>query len=323
MSEQAEALASGGLVDLASFLSDTPDTAPIDDEEAQSADESTGDADTDEPANSEQTDEDADDSQEDDAEEEAAPATKITFKVKGDDGTEETVEATPEELASSYMRQKDYTKKTQALAERETEAVKLLTDKHTEIRNHYLSQAELSRAAVAQMAGIKTESEMAQLANSDPAAWVAEQQRQRQIGSFLSQLDQQITGEKQRAEQEKAQSLTQQNKAQFEKTWAELQRVGIDKPRLAKIYGDVTKAYGYSDQELATVLDHRAVQIMADAVAYRALQAQKPAVTKKVTDAPRMPNRQAQPAQERRDKAINDRFKGGRAKLNDLAAFLR
>ncbi len=324
MDGQAEsATESGGLNDLASFLSDTSETTPIDEEDAQNAEELTGEADTDETANSEQTDEEADDSQEEDAEKEAAPATKITFKVKGDDGTEETVEATPEELASSYMRQKDYTKKTQALAEREDQAVKFLSQKHEEIRNQYLSQAELSRAAVAQMAGIKSESEMAQLAHSDPAAWVSEQQRQQQIGNFLSQLDQQINGEKQRSDAEKAQSIQQQNKAQFEKTWAELQRVGIDKPKLAKIYGDVTQAYGYSDQELATVMDHRAVQIMADAVAYRSLKAQKADVTKKVTEAPRMPNRQAQPAQERREKAISDRFKGGRAKLNDLAAFLR
>lgn len=326
MSGQAESTApsDGGLADLASFLADTPDEESNEQaEEAQTAEPETLDSeDTSEEATSEQDDEQADDSQEPEAEEEPAPATKITFKVKGDDGTEETIEATPEELASSYMRQKDYTRKTQALAERETEAVKFLTQKHEEVRSQYLSQAELSRAAIVQMAGIKSQEEMAVLAQSDPAAWVAENQRQQQIGNYLSQLDQQINGEKQRAAQEAQAREQQMRKSMFEKSWQELSKDGIDKPKLQKIYGDVSKNYGFSDEELGNVYDHRLVRMMKDAAAYRELQAQKSVVTKKVQDAPRMPSRQNAPAQERKDQALNQKFKSGRAKLNDLAAYL-
>lgn len=199
MDGQATAPESGGLADLASFLSESPETDSIDEEnEAETVDESTGEADTEEAANDEQDiDPDAPDEGED--ADEPAPVEKITFKVKGEDGKEETIEASTEDLAKSYMRQQDYTKKTQALAERESEAVKFLTQKHEEIRSQYLSQAELSRAAIVQMAGIKTEDEMANLANSDPAAWVAENQRQRQINSYLNGLNQRIEGEKQQA----------------------------------------------------------------------------------------------------------------------------
>jgi hypothetical protein len=65
------------------------------------------------------------------------------------------------------------------------------------------------------------------------------------------------------------------------------------------------------------------VQVMRDAVAYRALKAQKADVTKKVQAAPRLPTRQAQPANERRDRELDAKFKSGKAKLNDLAAYLR
>jgi hypothetical protein len=325
VSEQAETAleSSNGLADLVSFL-DTPEEESNDENETNTAEESTGEeADTEEEANSEQTDEEADDSQEPDAEEETASAKKITFKVKAEDGTEETVEATPEELASSYMRQKDYTKKTQALAARESEAVQLLASKHEEMRSQYLSQAELTRAAIVNMAGIKSEQEMAQLANSDPASWVAENQRQQSVINYLNQLDQQIKGEKKQAAQQQEQATQAQRAKMFEQSWAELSKDGIDKPKLQKIYVDVSKSYGFTDEELGSVLDHRMVKVMKDAVTYRALKDQKPEVIKKVAEAPKMPSRQNAPANERRDRELESRFKNGRAKLNDLAAFLR
>ena len=324
MTGQAEsAPETGGLDDLASFLSESPETDSIDEEnEAETVDESTGEADTEEFTNDEQDiDPDAPDEGED--ADEPAPVEKITFKVKGEDGKEETVEATTEDIAKSYMRQQDYTKKTQALAERESEAVKFLTQKHEEIRSQYLSQAELSRAAIVQMAGIKTEDEMANLANSDPAAWVAESSRQRQINSYLNGLNQRIEGEKQQAKAQADQRAQQQIKQQFDTAWQELSKDGIDKPKLQKIYSDVSSKYGFSNEELANVYDHRLVRALRDAAAYQALKAQKPAVMQKAQNAPRMPSKQAAPAQVRRDQAIEQKFKSGRAKLNDLAAFLR
>lgn len=324
MDGQAEsAPESGGLSDLASFLADTPDAESNEqEEEANTVDESTGEeADTDEPTNSEQ--EEADDEPQGDDEEEPAPVEKITVKVKGEDGKDETLELTPEDIAASYMRQKDYTKKTTALAERESEAVKFLTQKHEEVRSHYLQQAELSRAAITQMARIKTDDEMAQLASSDPAAWVEENQRQKQISNYLNGLNQQIEGEKESAKAQAEQRNSQARKAAYETAWSELSKDGIDKPKLQKIYADVSKTYGFSQEELGALYDHRLVRAFKDAAAYQALKAQKPAVMQKAQAAPRMPTRQQAPAQERIDKALDNKFKSGRAKLNDLAAFLR
>lgn len=320
-SEQAEssALESNDLAGLASFL-DQPDEQESEEEIEALADESTDEeVDTETEANDEQdVDPDAPDAEEDDP----APVEKITIKVKGEDGKDETLELTPEDIAASYLRQKDYTKKTQALAEREDQAVKFFTQKHDEIRNQYLTQAEVARAAVSQMAGLKTEAEMAQLANSDPAAWVAENQRQRQVMAFLNQLDSQIQGEKQAAQVEASQRELQTKQKMYENAWNELSKDGIDKPKLQKIYTEASKSYGFTDEELGGVYDPRMVRVLRDAAAYRNLQAQKSVVTKKVQEAPRMPNRQASPAQDRREKALEQKFKSGRAKLNDLAAFL-
>ena len=324
MSGQADtAPESGGLADLASFLADTPETESNEqDEEQTTADEATSDeADTVEAATDEQ--DEADDEPQGDDADEPAPVEKITVKVKGENGEDETLELTPDDIAASYLRQRDYTRKTQELAKRENEAVEFLTKKHEEIRSQYLSQAELTRAAIVQMAGIKSEDEMAALATTDPSAWVAESQRQRQIGNYLNQLSQQIDGEKQQAKAQEEQRTQQQRQKQFSEAWDVLSKDGIDKEKLSKIYGGATEKYGFSSEELATVYDHRMVRVLKDAVAYQALKAQKPAVMQKAQNAPRMPSRQAAPAQERIDKALDNKFKSGRAKLNDLAAYLR
>ena len=326
MDEQASALASdGGLAGLADFLNEQPETDSVDEQDdEQTADDSTGDADTEAEANNEQEDDESDEPHEgeEDDDEPAPVAKKLTFKVKGEDGKDETLELTPEEIGSSYLRQRDYTRKTQELAQRETQAVQFLTTKHDEIRNQYLSQAEVARAAVAQIAGVRTESELADLAHTDPAAWVAETQRQRQLSAYLNQLDQQINGEKQRAGQERDQRQKQSLQSMYQTAWGELAKDGIDKPKLEKIYGSVQKTYGFSPEELGNVYDHRLVKLMKDATAYQALKAQKPEVTKRVQAAQPMPSKQNAPAKQL-DKSMENKFRTGRAKLNDLAAYLR
>jgi hypothetical protein len=310
---------SGSLGDLADFLSDTPEEESTDENVSEQSDESTAEGDTE----TEENDDSEAESEEEDAE--AAPvAQKVTIKVKGDDGQEETLELTPDEIASGYMRQKAFTQKTQALAERETQAVEFLKSKHDEIRSQYMQQVETARLAVAQMAGIKTEAQLAELAQQDPAAWVAEVQRQKQIGAFLQGLDQQLAGERQRMEQDAQQRQQMTIKQQFERTWQELSKEKIDKPALAKIYEGVNKTYGFTPEELANVYDHRLVKLFRDATAYQQLKAAKPEVTKKVTEAPKLPAKQAPSASEvRQRKALDQRFSSGRAKLNDLAAYLR
>lgn len=308
------------LDDLASML-DTPEGESDEAVEAVDAEETTADeGDTVDEANDEQ-DEESDGDEPDD--EEPAPVEKLTIKVKGEDGQEETLEVTPEEVAASYLRQKDYTKKTQALAQREQEAVQFFTSKHDEIRQNYLQKAEVQRAAIVGMAGLKSDAEMAELANSDPAAWVAENQRQTAIRNYLGQLDSQIQGEKQEQALQQQQRQEHQKRQAFQTAWTELQKDGIDKPKLAKIYENVNKLYGFSAEELGNVYDHRLVRALRDAAAYRELQAQKGQVTKKVAQAPKMPSRQhTSPAQTKRAQELDSRFRNGRAKLSDLAAIL-
>lgn len=321
MDGHATAPAPGGLEDLASFLSDTPETESTDEELAH--DDAPPEEDTDADSDAQpDADDEADDADEEAEEAEPTPERKIKVTLKGDDGTETEQEVSEDELVKGYHRQSDYTRKMQALTEREDQAVQFLKTKHNEVAKQYTEKAELTLRAVAQMAGLRSESDMAQLAHDDPAAWVQENQRQQSISRYLQNLSQELQGERQRMTQEQEQANAQAIEKQARKTWEVLASEKIDKPKLAAIYQDVNKQYGFSNEELSNVYDHRLVQMMRDATAYRALKAKAPEVTRKVNAAPPLPSRQATPAAERKQHAIEARFKGGRAKLSDLAAYL-
>lgn len=312
------------LSDLASFLGDTPDAeSPDEDMEHDESDDSTAEGDTEDEESDGQEESEDDESDDEEAEDTPAPERKLKVTVKGDDGTDQEIEVDEAEVVKGYQRQADYTRKTQELAQREHQAVEILKAKHDEFAQDYLSKAEASRAAIVQLAGLKSEEEMALLAQSDPAAWVAENQRRQSIAAVVGHLDQQIMAERQAIEQRQAEAIQQARTEMFQKSWAELQKDGIDREKLAKAYSDVSKAYGFSGDELAQVLDHRQVRVMLDALAYRQLKEQKAVVQKKVDAAPKLPQKATPTVKDRKTQQLEGRFKGGRAKLNDLASYLR
>ena len=302
---------------LADFLVDNPEADETEEltQTAEESDEDNSDSDNTDDASG---DEDGDEADSEDAKDQAS-GLKFKVPVKGEDGTESTVEVGQKELIAGYQRHSDYTRKTMELANREREAFTVVTGEIEKSRSHYMEQAQMAHAAMRQLAGLRSPQEMAQLAQDDPAAWVQEQQRTAAIQGVLQQLERGVSQERHMTAQQAGQAQAQR----YQQTWAELGKDGIDKPKLSAIFQTMTKRYGVSPDQLAGVDNPAVVRIMRDAAAYAALQDKKAVVTKKVTEAPKLPNqRQSVPKNEQRTKAINQRFGSGRAKLGDLAAYL-
>lgn len=325
MSGHAEsAPESGGLADLASFLADTPETDPIEEEEAP-AEDSPEASDTETEANDQPEESEGEEPTEEEDLEAPTPDRKIKVPVTDDEGkpTGETQEVTEEELIKGHLRQAVLTKKTQALAERENQSFNLLAQKHDEITNHYAEKLEVALSATSRLLEMRSPAEMAQLAHADPAAWVAESQRQKQINELIGSLENEIKSEKALAKQRAEQAKAAEDEQIRQRSWAALEKANIDKPKLLNIYERVMKTYGYGPQHMQGINDSTLVFVLQDALAYRELKAKAPEVTKKAQDAPRLPSKQATAAQDRQRKELDNRFKSGRAKLNDLAAYLR
>lgn len=296
--------------DLAEFLVDNPEADESEEEEAATEDAPEEDAD-DSPA------EDADDASEDEAEQPSGRKHKVT--VKGEDGADQEIEVEEKELIAGYQRHADYTRKTQELGNKEREITQVLAKKHEEVQSYYVQQAQVARSAIVQLAGLKSPDEMAVLAQTDPAAWVQEQQRERAVHGVLAQIEQGLQREKAQADQ----AQEQNRNAAFESAWTVLKAEGFDKPKLETLYTKAADAYKFTPSQLAELMDPKAVLVLRDAIAYRELKAKKAEVTKQAAKAPPLPaQRQSVPKQEQRMKSINNRFSSGKAKLTDLAAFL-
>ena len=314
MSGQADS-APGNLDDLASFLEDKP---------LEASDEQEGDATPQEDSQEEPDEAESavDESEAEATEEEAEDQPSATFKVtvKGEDGADQTLDVDQKELIAGYQRQRDYPVKTQALAERERQAFEVVTQEIEKSRAHYMQQAQMAHMAVRELAGMRSDEEMAVLAQTDPSLWVQEQQRAAAVRTRLQQIQQGVQSEQAQAQQMQA----QQRQQLFSKAWDVLQEKGIDKPKLAGIYQEASKRYGFGEQEFANVYDPRIVLALRDAVAYRALHDKKPAVQQKAQAAPKLPaTKQPVARSETKIKQLETRFarKGG-AKLDDLAAYL-
>lgn len=198
-------------------------------------------------------------------------------------------EVTLQELIEGYQKGTDYHKKTNALAEQRkaVEAEKAAVEQAKQARDAYAERLKVMDQFLSQqMQGEDIES----LKETDPIAYavkVAEMTRQEKQLQQLRAEQQRIAREQQ-AEQE----------VHMDRRIAEeAQKVASAIPDYAdpkkgeKVRSDLrafAKSIGYSDAELASATDSRAVVTLWMAAQYQKLQQSKPGVTKKVTEAPKL-----------------------------------
>lgn len=207
------------------------------------------------------------------------------FKVKVDN---EEIEVTLEELQQGYSRTKDYTKKTQALAEtrKAVEAEKARIEEAKQLRDTYAQRLEV----IEQMLNQNPDNEnLAELKESDPIGYaikVAERaEREKQLQAV--QAEKQRIAQQQQAEQQEYLKNHLASEAQKLKEWIPEFRDEVKADIARKEIKAYAKSIGFSDQELANVYDARAVQTLYKAMQYEKLMKGKTVATKKVTEAPK------------------------------------
>lgn len=302
------AQAADSIDDLASFLGGEPDEAHEGEEDDEEVD-----------ATDEEAEEGEDQEESEDDESEPEPTQKFKVSVKNEDGTEAVEEIDQTELIAGYQRQKAFTQKTMELAARERQATEIVQQRVTEASQYAMQQAQMAKAIVSQLAGTRSAEELRELSYSDPASWAQEKQRAEDIGNLTAQLDAAIAADKQRIEAIEH----EQEKAQSAAAWEVLAAKGIDKAKLSDVYSKAMSAYGVQPATLGKILDAGIALALKDALLYRELLAKKPQVANKVKEAERLPTtKKSLPTNERNNRALGEKFSKGRAKVNDLAAFL-
>lgn len=208
------------------------------------------------------------------------------FRVKA---AGEEREVTFDELVDGYQKGLDYTKKSQSVAEQR---------KAVEAERAAIEQAKQARDAYSQRLNLIEEflskqnegEDLNALKEVDPIGYavkVAERtEREKQLA--MVQAEQQRMAQQRFAEQ---QAELQQRLQQEARRVAEvIPEYGDEKKsnEVKKQIRDFAKEVGFTDQELAQAYDSRQVQVLWMAAQYAKLQKQKPEVTKKVQDAPKM-----------------------------------
>ena len=226
-----------------------------------------------------ESDDESEVEQEDDGEEQEQP----TYLVKA---AGEEREVTLDELIKSYQLGTDYTKKSQAVAEdrKAVEAERQAVQEAKQMRDTYAQRLEM----IEQMLQPQEEN-LDYLKETDPIGYsvkVAEMvQREKQLGAVRAERER-INQQQEHDRQMQMQSLVAE----------EMQKLSASLPEFADpskgeaIRNDIRtygKQMGFSENELAAVYDSRAVLTLYKAMQYDKLVASKPAITKKVSEAPR------------------------------------
>jgi hypothetical protein len=227
-----------------------------------------------------ESDDESEVEQEDDGEEQEQP----TYLVKA---AGEEREVTLNELIKSYQLGTDYTKKSQAVAEerKAVESERQAVQEAKQMRDTYAQRLEM----IEQMLAPQQEENLEYLKETDPIGYsvkVAEMvQRDKQLSA--------VQAERSRINQQQEQD----RQAQMQHVVAEeMQKLSAYIPEFTdpakgeSIRNDIrafAKQVGFSDNELAAVYDSRAVLTLYKAMQYDKLVASKPAITKKVNEAPK------------------------------------
>jgi hypothetical protein len=238
----------------------------------------------------ESTDEDEmeDDEELDEEEsEEDEPEAERTFKVKA---AGEELDVTESELIKSYQMGKDYTKKSQKLAEQakvvEANAAKVYES--MQLRDEYAQK--LSAITQVLNEDMESEEDLINMKENDPVGYavkVAEQTENQRKMKLIEQEQQKLAMQQRAAQQQQfAQNISLQSKK-----LTELIPEFSDAKKAEQVKRDIRaygKDMGFSDQEMSTVYDARHVSMLHKAMKYDRLMSNKGKTKKQVTNAPRM-----------------------------------
>jgi len=223
-----------------------------------------------------------DEEQEDDNQDEEQP--RYVVKAAG-----EEKEVTLDELIKGYQLGADYTKKTTDVAEQRkaVEAERVAIEEAKYARDQYAQRLQ----AIDSFLSSQTSTEdLNELRENDPIGYavkVAElSEKKEQLQAVRA--EQQRIAEMQQAEQAQAmQRVVAQEAQKLAQILPEFSdsTKGENLRKEIRTYG---KSLGFSDAELANVYDSRHVITLHKAMMYDKLQKSKPAITKKVAEAPRM-----------------------------------
>ena len=235
---------------------------------------------------------------------------KRKFTVKAEDGSDEEVELTPEEVQKGIMLERSYRQKTAQLA-KERESVNLKVKEAVEPKlKEYEEKLQVAEQVIwKSLAPEMQNTDWNTLAKENPAEWA---QRYQQVQALSTNLAQ-VQGELKKVQEERVKEQQTLIKRQAEEAVEHLKTAlpGWSNDLYGKILKSGVEFYGFKPEEVNAITDHRAIEVLHDAMQFRALKA-KPLVDKRVL--PKAP-KVAKPGTAEKPDASAEQWKKSMAKL--------
>lgn len=215
---------------------------------------------------------------------EAQPETRrFKLKYKGEELEKEEPEVI--ELAQKGF---DYTQKSQALAKEREEAQAKIKAEQEAARKAYEQQLEVYRQSVLRVVDPEVlNADLGKIAAEDPARAQQLFFKRQQIAETL----QAVQVEQQRLANERSAKAQEELQKQVKESWEALETdiPGWNRDRYSKVLEFSAKTYGFKQEEVNAITDHRAIKVLDDARQWREYLAAKPkTVDKKVASVPKV-----------------------------------
>jgi hypothetical protein len=221
--------------------------------------------------------------EQEDGEDEQEEPQKFRVKAAGEER-----EVTLDELIKSYQLGTDYTKKSQAVAEerKAVEAERQAVQEAKAMRDQYAQRLEIIESMLNQPQEVEN---LDYLKETDPIGYAVKVAEMSQKEKQLAQVRAERERIMQQQEYDRQQQMRQTIAVESEKLVAAIPEYADPNKgeTIRKEIRSFGKQMGFSDEELANVFDSRAVLTLYKAMQYDKLQSSKPAVNKKVSEAPK------------------------------------
>jgi hypothetical protein len=217
----------------------------------------------------------------DDSEDEPAQTRKYTVKIDG-----KSVEVDESELIKGYQREADYTRKTQAVAE-ERKAIEAYKAEVAAERQRY---ADGVNQITAFLQSTAPKPPGADLLEQDPVEYLKQQRAFEDHMTRLQAARAEQSNLAKKAGEENSQKFQSMVKEQYGLAidaipeWKDEAKANSEKKAIAEYLINSGK---YSQEEVGSLVDHRALVIARKAFLYDSLMQKKAGIEKKVADAPK------------------------------------
>jgi hypothetical protein len=184
------------------------------------------------------------------------------------------------------MRQEDYSRKTQELAKQRDESSKKLKEEVDKKATEYQQNIRVFQQALANLADQElVNTDWNKLANEDPAEFVKKMHRKTQFENFLKAATQELQKHEEAKKQEESERQAQAFTQAQERLKSSIPGWGEE---LAQKITKSAQDYGFSREELSGISDARYVEVLYDAMQFKALKDKKSLVEKKIAEVPKV-----------------------------------